>query len=277
MSEQTRTTAPVVEPPHTVEGAYMLHQYFTVDWPTWHELSRGRRRALLDEAGETLADLFQRKDADEAGGAYRVLGHKADLGFVHLRRTPEELLDVEHRVSRLGLHGYLNLTTTYFSIVELSVHGVQDRHGALLREKGIEPGTPEWDRALEEALEAEKDRLRHRLYPELPETRYQCFYPMSKRRGETYNWYALNSKERGMMMRGHARVGRLYTDKVTQIISASTGLDDYEWGVDLFAEDALLFKKLVYEMRFDEASSRYAEFGPFLVGVRTEPGKLIAE
>lgn len=279
MSESTAPKAenPVVEPPHTVEGAYMLHQYFVVDWTSWHELSRGRRRALLDEAGDTLADLFRRKEADEAGGAYRVLGHKADLGLVHLRRTPEELLDVEHRVSRMGLHGYLQLRSSYLSIVELSVHGVQDRHGPLLRQKGIEPGTPEWDRALEETLQAEKERLHHRLYPELPETRYQCFYPMSKRRGEVYNWYTLTSRERGLMMRGHARVGRLYTDKVTQIISASTGLDDWEWGVDLFAEDALLFKKLVYEMRFDEASSRFAEFGPFVVGVRTEPRELIPD
>lgn len=273
MSEQ----APTVEAPYTLEGAFMLHQYFTVDWPTWHELSRGRRRAIMDEAGETLGELFARGERDEAGAAYRVPGHKADLGLVHLRRTPEELVRVEDRLSRLALFPYLQLRDSYFSVVELSVHGAWDRHGEVLRQRGLSPGTPEWDRGLEEALEAEKERLRSRLYPELPETRYHCFYPMSKRRGETYNWYALTSKERGAMMRGHARVGRVYTEKVTQIISASTGLDDHEWGVDLFAEDCVLFKKLIYEMRFDEASSRYAEFGRFLVGIRTEPGLLLEE
>lgn len=265
----------VHEAPYTLEGAWMLHQYFRLEAASWNRLDGPTRRRLVGESAELLEALNQRGEREEAGGCYRIHGHKADLGLIHLRQTPEELLDVERRVTHLPIHPYLREVTSYLSVVELSVHGVSDRHGPRLRQEGLEPDTPEWEAALEEVLKAERERMRARLFPEIPQARYNCFYPMSKRRGERDNWYALSSKERGAFMRGHARVGRRYTDKVTQIISASTGLDDWEWGVDLFADDPVLFKKLIYEMRFDEASSRFAEFGPFLVGLRAAPGELL--
>jgi chlorite dismutase len=113
-----------------------------------------------------------------------------------------------------------------------------------------------------------------RLYPEVPAGRYLCFYPMSKRRGEQVNWYDLPAAERAAFMRGHGEIGRKYAGKVVQIIQGSVGLDDWEWGVTLFAEDPVVFKKLIYEMRFDPASSRFALFGPFYVGMRCAPADL---
>ena len=115
---------------------------------------------------------------------------------------------------------------------------------------------------------------RPRLFPQVPPRRYTCFYPMSKRRGEQVNWFDLPGKTRAELMRSHGEIGRKYAGQVVQVISGSVGLDDWEWGVTLFADDPLVFKKLIYEMRFDPASSRYALFGPFYVGIRFAPTAL---
>jgi chlorite dismutase len=113
-----------------------------------------------------------------------------------------------------------------------------------------------------------------RLFPAIPETKYACFYPMDRKRDEDKNWYTVPFAERQRMMHLHGLIGRRYGDRVKQIISGSIGMDDWEWGVDLFAEDPVVFKKLIYEMRFDEVSAVYALFGQFFVGVRLEVEKL---
>jgi chlorite dismutase len=108
----------------------------------------------------------------------------------------------------------------------------------------------------------------------VPAGRFVCFYPMDKKRSDGVNWFALTMAERIALMRGHGRVGRMYAGQVTQIISGSIGLDDWEWGVDLFADDPLVFKRLIHEMRFDAASALYARFGPFYVGLRFPASEL---
>ena len=113
-----------------------------------------------------------------------------------------------------------------------------------------------------------------RLFPVMPRRRHVCFYPMNKRRGEIKNWYAEPFESRAAMMREHGHIGRHYAGRVTQIISGSIGFDDWEWGVDLFADDPLVFKKLIYEMRFDKASAEFAEFGPFYVGLQFDADEL---
>jgi chlorite dismutase len=137
-----------------------------------------------------------------------------------------------------------------------------------LAAKGIEPHSPEWNKEIEEVLNRQREAMRPRLYPEMPPHRYICFYPMDRRRGELKNWYQLPMAERARQMHEHGLVGRRYAGAVKQIISGSIGFDDWEWGVDLFADDPLVFKKLIYEMRFDEVSAVYALFGSFYVGVR---------
>ena len=116
--------------------------------------------------------------------------------------------------------------------------------------------------------------MNSRLFRDVPPQRYICFYPMDKKRGEQVNWYMLTLEERRAMMRSHGTIGHKYHETVTQVIAGSVGLDDWEWGVSLHSEDMLVFKKLIYEMRFDPASALYAEFGPFYVGIRREPGEL---
>ncbi len=118
------------------------------------------------------------------------------------------------------------------------------------------------------------EAMHSRLYPAIPDAEYACFYPMNRLRGETKNWYMLPIEERQRQMHEHGLVGRRYAGEVKQIITGSIGLDDWEWGVDLFAEEPLVFKRLIYEMRFDEVSAVYAQFGTFYVGLRVEPEEL---
>ena len=140
----------------------------------------------------------------------------------------------------------------------------------------MQPETEGFDRAFNEELEVQRQRVMSRLFLDLPAARYVCFYPMNKRRGEVVNWYSESFERRASMMREHGMIGRHYSGKVTQVISGSIGFDDWEWGVDLFAQDPLVFKKLIYEMRFDEASAKFAEFGPFYVGLQFAPPQLAA-
>jgi len=147
-----------------------------------------------------------------------------------------------------------------------------------LMERGIEPHTPDWNREIQGTLERQKEAMRPRLFPAIPASRYVCFYPMDRRRGENKNWYTLPMEERQRQMNEHGLVGRRYAGEVKQIISGSIGFDDWEWGVTLFAEEPLVFKKLIYEMRFDEVSAVYALFGHFYVGIRcsaSDLGKLM--
>lgn len=113
-----------------------------------------------------------------------------------------------------------------------------------------------------------------RLWPEIPDSKYLCFYPMDRKRDEHKNWYMVPFAERQRMMHEHGLIGRRYGDQVRQIISGSIGYDDWEWGVDLFAEDPVVFKKLIYEMRFDEVSAEYALFGQFFISLRLPVEKL---
>ena len=261
-------------PPSTLEGAYCLHQLYHIDRRGLLLLDPEERNSILDEATRVLTELNRRREADESGACYRVLSSVADLMLVYFRRTPEELAEVEQIVSELAIFEFLMPAYGYFSVVELSLHGAAQRYKKLLDKQGLVEDTPEWDAALEEQLQKEKVTQKERLFPVVPEEPYICFYPMNKKRGENVNWFMLTAKERGMLMKGHGTIGRKYHGRVTQIITSSSGLADYDWGVDLFAKDAVDFKKLIYEMRFDEASALYADFGPFYVGIKTEPNVL---
>jgi len=143
-----------------------------------------------------------------------------------------------------------------------------------LTERGLVPLTEEWNKEVAETMERQRAAMRARLFPKIPDSRYLCFYPMDRKRGEDKNWYMLPIEERQRQMEEHGMVGRRYAGKVQQIITGSIGFDDWEWGVDLFAPDPAVFKKLIYEMRFDQVSAEYALFGQFFVGLRCPVEKL---
>ena len=208
------------------------------------------------------------RNQHEPTGLFSMLGHKGDLMVVHFRKTLDDLNQAELTVARSELNEYLEPTSSYLSVVELGLYEASVKLYGELTSKGLKPGTAEWNREVEVELAQQRQAAATRLWPEIPQRRYMCFYPMNKFRGETKNWYSEPIRERHRMMREHGMIGRRYAGRVTQIISGSIGFDDWEWGVDLFADDPLVFKKLVYEMRFDEASAIYGLFGAFFVGLR---------
>src|SRR5690349_14654709 len=266
--------------PETVEGWSLLHQAFRIHWPSIRLLSPTARVELAAEAAAALKyDSQGAADADtdetEGGTALvQLLGHKGDLLIIHARRSFDELSQAQLSLAQTRLFEYLEPTLSYVSIVELGMYEMTAKIHEQLANQGLAAGSDEFESAFDAAMEVQRTRVIGRLFPALPARRHVCFYPMNKRRGESKNWYAVPFEERAAMMREHGQIGRGYSGRVTQIISGSIGLDDWEWGVDLFADDPLVFKKLIYEMRFDRASAEYAEFGPFYVGLQFAPSRL---
>jgi hydrogen peroxide-dependent heme synthase len=252
--------------PLTIEGYSVLHQMFRLKWQAWRPLRPAHKAEIADEAAEVLKKWEESTSGQSA--LYSVLGHKGDLMLVHFRESFDDLNRAEMQFSHLRLSDYLEPATSYLSVVELGLYESSVKTYRELAERGIEPHSDEWKQAIAETLARQKEAMRPRLFPEIPKNRYVCFYPMDRRRGEDKNWYTLPIEERARQMNEHGLVGRRYAGEVKQIISGSIGFDDWEWGVDLFADDPLVFKKLIYEMRFDEVSAVYALFGTFYVGVR---------
>jgi hydrogen peroxide-dependent heme synthase len=268
----TRTAAPeaasAASPtvPLTIEGYSVLHQMFRFRWQTWRSLRPTQKAEITDEAAQVLKTWEAGTSGQSA--LYSVLGHKGDLMLVHFRESFDDLNRAEIEFSQLRLSDYLELATSYLSVIELGLYESSLKTYRELAEQGIEPHSEEWKRAIHETLARQREAMRPRLFPEIPRSRYICFYPMDRRRGEDKNWYTLPIEERARQMNEHGMVGRRYAGEVKQIITGSIGFDDWEWGVDLFADDPLVFKKLIYEMRFDEVSAVYALFGQFYLGVR---------
>ncbi len=259
----------MADAPVTLEGWYTLHEMFAVEWGRWNALPAAERASVLDEAGGVLERLSSGGEGHTA--SYTLVSQKGDLCLLHFRRTVDALREAELGWARTRLRGFLVPTYSYLAVIELGTYELMGHATAVVKKRGLEPGSAGFD----EAVKAEMEKMaRPRLFPEVPPRRYLCFYPMSKRRGEQVNWYDLPGAERAGFMRGHGEIGRKYAGQVLQIIQGSVGLDDWEWGVSLFADDPVVFKKLIYEMRFDPASSRFALFGPFYVGIRCAPADL---
>ena len=260
--------------PLTLEGAGMLHQMYRMNWKAWRGLSEAERVRIGSAAAAGLKRLGETEQKGDATVLYSMLGHKGDLMLLHLRHSVEELNRVELALAQMELHDYLELRHSYLSVVELGLYESSAKTYGALTAQGVAPHTPEWTQSIEETRARQSQAMASRLYPAIPETKYVCFYPMDRRRGEQQNWYSESMADRQRMMHEHGMIGRRYADEVKQIISGSIGLDDWEWGVDLFAQDPVVFKKLIYEMRFDEVSAKYGLFGAFYVGVHLPVEKL---
>ena len=258
--------------PLTTEGYSVLHQMMRFRRTAWRALAEAERKAIAQEASSVLAAMEQNSAGQSA--LYSLIGHKGDLMLVHFRETFADLNQAELKLANLRLSDYLEPTTSYLSIIELGLYDSTLKIYKELTDQDIEPHSDQWKAEIECKLNRHKEAMRPRLYPEIPPNRYLCFYPMDRRRGEDKNWYTLPIEERARQMNDHGLVGRRYAGEVKQIITGSIGFDDWEWGVDLFADDPLVFKKLIYEMRFDHVSAVYALFGQFYVGVRCPAAQL---
>ena len=252
--------------PLTIEGYSVLHQMMRFRWSAWRQLGSAQKKEVAQEASRLLGQWEQGKSGQSA--VYSLIGHKGDLMMVHFRNSFDDLNRAEMQLAQLRLSDYLEATTSYLSVIELGLYESSLKTYRELVEQGIEPHSDEWKQAINDTLDRQREAMRPRLFPEIPKARYVSFYPMDRRRGEEKNWYTLPMEERARQMNEHGLVGRRYAGEVRQIITGSIGFDDWEWGVDLFADDPLVFKKLIYEMRFDHVSAVYALFGTFYVGVR---------
>ncbi|MBS1857571.1 MAG: heme-dependent peroxidase [Acidobacteria bacterium] len=267
MTPETLPATALPAVPLTVEGASTLHQMMRFRRAAWRALDAGAQARILAEATAALGAMEKPADGRQSA-VYSLLGHKGDLMLLHFRRSFEELNQAQIAVARLELSDYLEPTTSYVSMIELGLYESTSKVYGALFEKGIVPHSDEWKQEIEATMARSRAAMAPRLWPEIPASKYLCFYPMDRKRGEVKNWYQETMADRKRMMEEHGLIGRRYAGEVRQIITGSIGFDDWEWGVDLFAEDPLVFKKLIYEMRFDEVSAVYALFGSFFVGLR---------
>jgi peroxiredoxin len=252
--------------PLTTEGYSVLHQMMRLRWPAWRALASAEKSAIAKQASDALAVM--EKNSAGPSALFSLIGHKGDLMLIHFRESFADLNQAELQLANLRLSDYLEPTTSYLSIIELGLYDSTLKIYKELADQGIEPHSDQWKAEIECKLNRHSEAMRPRLFPEIPPQRYACFYPMDRRRGEDKNWYKLPLEERARQMNDHGLIGRRYAGQVKQIISGSIGFDDWEWGVDLFADEPLVFKKLIYEMRFDQVSAVYALFGQFYVGLR---------
>jgi chlorite dismutase len=263
--------------PLTLEGSALLHQFFRFDWKAWRTTPKSDQQRIAANAIDALKGLERSKsDAPIQTALFSELGHKGDLILIHFRESFEGLNQVELDLAQTELYDYLTPTHSYVSVVELGLYESSRKTYEAAAAKGFEQHTPEWNAEIAASLQRGASAMAPRIYPAVPDAKYICFYPMDRKRGEQVNWYSVPFAERQRMMHEHGMIGRRYGDVVKQIISGSIGMDDWEWGVDLFAEDPVVFKKLIYEMRFDEVSAVYALFGQFYLGVRLSIDKLPA-
>jgi hydrogen peroxide-dependent heme synthase len=235
----------------TIEGWYCLHDFRIIDWAKWKSATEVQRAQALFEF-KSLLSKWELTEVNKQGShsVYTVVGQKADLMFMILRPTMKELNEVETEFNKTSLADFTKPAYSYVSVIEKSSFSQMT------------------------ANLCEDPAMLAKLYPIIPKNEYVCFYPMSKLRGENTNWFMLPVEDRKRLMFEHIDTGRPYTEQVKRIVTGSIGFDDYEWGVTLFSDDALQFKKLIYETRFDEVSAVYGIFGSFFIGNLLKQGRI---
>ena len=250
------------------EGWHCLHLFYRIEYGQWQSLSREEQNS----AKTNLASLVQETRATESAQllTLSMVTPKADIGFMLIVPDLQNANKIEKQLSLSLGPDVLMPVYSYLSLTEESEYITTDEEYAetLAKEQNIQPDSPKFTEAMNSFRERMKHYRQERVYPTLPDWPIVCFYNMSKRRGEQQNWYALPYDERRKLMKGHAAVGRKFAGKVKQLITGSTGLDDAEWGVTLFARDTFQIKAIVYEMRFDPVSAQFADFGEFFIGIQ---------
>lgn len=268
-------------PPEVVPVSLELTQ----GWHCLHLFFRFDRAALAGMTRDAIAagrdDLLAALDPAGAEATARlqtsiVSGHKADFGLMLMDANPIKIDSVKSRIMAGRLGPALVPTYSFVSITEISeyVPSVEQYSAKLLHEGEVE-GSP----AFAAKVKAYGDRLpmmnRQRLTPEFPPYPATCFYPMNKKRKVGENWFSLPFEERNRMMAEHAKSGMAFAGKVSQLITVGLGLEDWEWGVTLWAKNPQYLTEIVYKMRFDEASARFAEFGPFYASYIASPSEML--
>lgn len=248
-----------------VSGWHCAHLYYRFD--------RARLRSLgTTELSDGCSDFVAALDPQAPRAPARlqtmiVSGQKADFGVIALDPNPLVIDAVHQRLLCGPLGSALVPSWSFISLTEVSEYvPTVEHYGRSLVEKGLDPAGSEYQTQLRQYERRLEIMRRQRLHPDLPAWPAVCFYPMNKRRDPGANWFLLDYPERERLMREHGETGLKFAGKVTQLVTAGLGLDDWEWGVTLWARNPEFLKDIVYRMRYDEASARYAQFGPFYVG-----------
>lgn len=256
------------------KGIHVLHLFYRLNRTEWMRLPAGQSSEMLTKLDSLCA-------ANSAAShprlmTYANVGGKGDFGFIIMAAQLGEVGQIHRSLENCFYPGVLEQVYSYLSVTELPeyVTTEEDLQNMLVQQEKLEPGTEAFTKRFAELREKQAQYEHYRLYPEMPDWEVMAFYPMSKRRQGGDNWYSLDFATRKRLMGGHARVGRKFAGRVSQLITGSTGIDDWEWGVTLMAHQTDALKEIVYEMRFDEVSARYGEFGPFFVNLRLKPAEL---
>lgn len=261
-----------MEPIYAAEGWFVSHLFYSVD----REVLNRSQMAPVRQRFLELVEVFRRGENCQLF-CYLIWGSKADLGFLLVDPEFTRLVQMETELLTVFPAGMLKPADSFCSMSEISEYmSQQEDYGRTLQKKeGLQPESKEYRAKMNAFRERMKTYIDERLYPRIPKHRVMCFYPMNKKREAVENWYLLDFEARKRYMASHAITGRKFQGQVSQLVTGSIGLDDWEWGVSLFSDDPFHFKKILYEMRYDEASARFGEFGRFLVGIRSEPGELL--
>ncbi|PYI88824.1 MAG: heme-dependent peroxidase [Verrucomicrobia bacterium] len=257
-------------------GIHVMHLFYRIDQLRWSQLPTGESAQIRAKLEAFCANYAAPSHPRLA--TYATVGGKADLAFMLYAADLGQLSQMHRDLENGFAPGVLDRVFNYVSVTELVEYMTtdEDNEHLLVEQEKLTPGTEPFNKRREELRKRKAEYEQYRLYPEMPDWEVMGFYPMSKRRQANDNWYVLDFATRKKLMSGHARVGRKYAGRVSQLITGSTGLDDWEWGVTLMAHQVDALKEIVYEMRFDEVSARYGDFGPFFVNLRLSPAQIWA-
>jgi chlorite dismutase len=258
--------APLPNPTHLMtDGWHCLHMYYQVNRQALMGLGPAWRRQGAEAIAKALAS--DGANAPQRIQSFLVSGHRADFGFVAFDPDPLKLDAIHQAIRSSQLGAVLEPTYSFVSITEVSEYvPTVEQYAARLKMEGTSPDDPAFQAKVNQYQERLPMMNKQRIFPDIPDWPVVCFYPMNKIRHPQANWYAEPFSARSKMMAEHATSGIKFAGKVSQVITASTGFDDWEWGVTLWGRAPQYIKDIVYTMRFDEASARYAEFGPFYIG-----------
>lgn len=276
MNRPAHTQTPQAEPTiKLTEGWHCLHLYYRIDQAAWNQLETGAIAAGKEQLAQILSPEGKGKPVRLQTSI--VSGHRADLGLMIMDEDPLVIDAIPQAIRSCGIGPALVPTYSFVSITEISEYvPTLEQYAERLKQEGTDSSDP----AFEAKVNAYGQRLpmmnKQRLYPEFPHYPCTTFYPMNKSRVPMANWYREPFSRRSAMMAEHATSGIKFAGKVSQLITASTGFDDWEWGVTLWSRAPEHIKEIVYGMRFDRASAQYAEFGPFYISYITTPQDAIA-
>lgn len=250
------------------EGWHVLHLFYRVQFGQWEVLASDRRSAAKMKLSVLVQEIRSLPFTQIL--TFSIISPKADIGFMLLTDDLHIANSIEKKLSLSLGADILAPVFSYYSITERSEYTTSEEEYAtsLVTKVGLSPESSEFAKAILEFRQRMQKYSQDRLYPNMPDWPIVCFYPMTKRRAVAENWYLLPFEKRKDLMLGHGSIGRRYAGRIRQLITGSTGLDDAEWGITLFAHDVFEIKSIVYEMRFDAMSAQYADFGQFYLGLQ---------